>query len=478
MPLRTPNEDLFEHTRMTFGEHLEELRKALFRALVGAAVGAFFGFMFADEVVLWLEGPLNKAINNFTVNQAEEQLKSRAHGVVPLEYRNLLQQRIMAPKRILVDPQQLSEALRNPSPAGQRPPLPPTRFNASSISPDQAQSIARKLVQAGTETVASDADPVAAVYRAIAPEDQALLRQWAEAPAADATLPTSLVEMLHRLANQASLHTEPVFAERIRSKKADAQFSASEAKALEELNAAIESGSGEQAAEFNRQLNQWLIWSALAPDLPRPDVAFAEIDIWESVAVSAQSLSATEAFMIWMKAGIIFGLVLASPWIFYQLWTFVAAGLYPAEQRYVYVYLPISLGLFFAGASLAFFFVFDPVLTFLFQFNARLGINPQPRIGDWLPFALMLPIGFGIAFQLPLVMLFLNLVGIFTVANYVEKWRVAVLVIFIISMILTPAEPISMILMAIPLTGLYFLGIFMCRWLRPNRNPYRQAYDP
>jgi sec-independent protein translocase protein TatC len=150
----------------------------------------------------------------------------------------------------------------------------------------------------------------------------------------------------------------------------------------------------------------------------------------------------------------------------------VAAGLYPHEKRYVHVFLPFSVGLFLAGAATAFFFVFEPVLRFLFMFNDWLDIDPRPRITEWLGFVLILPIGFGISFQLPLVMLFLQRIGVFTVESYLSKWRVAILVIFVLAMFLTPADPTSMLLMAVPLTALYFGGVALCRYLPKISSPY------
>ena len=75
-------------------------------------------------------------------------------------------------------------------------------------------------------------------------------------------------------------------------------------------------------------------------------------------------------------------------------------------------------------------------------------------------------------------MLFLHRIGIFTIEAYLEKWRVAILVIFVISMMLTPADPYSMMLMAMPLTGLYFLGLGLCKWMPRGRNPFDEAYEP
>lgn len=181
-------------------------------------------------------------------------------------------------------------------------------------------------------------------------------------------------------------------------------------------------------------------------------------------------LSVQEPFSVYIKAAFVVGAVIASPFVFYYLWNFVAVGLYPHEKSYVHTFLPISLGLFLAGVALAFFVVFRFVLSFLFQFYEWMGIDPDPRITDWLSFVLILPIGFGISFQLPLVMLFLERIGVFSVASYMGQWRMAVLVIFVIAMVLTPSDPYSMLLMAVPLTVLYFGGVLMCK-LMPRRNP-------
>ncbi|MBX7168879.1 MAG: twin-arginine translocase subunit TatC [Pirellulales bacterium] len=178
------------------------------------------------------------------------------------------------------------------------------------------------------------------------------------------------------------------------------------------------------------------------------------------------TLNAQEGFMIYIKASLVTGVVLASPWILLQLWIFVAAGLYPHERSYVYVFLPFSLLLFLMGASLAFFFVFDPVLDFLFAFNRWLGLGTDMRISEWLSFVLLMPLGFGVSFQLPLVMLFLERIGVFTAEMYASQWRISVLVICVLAMVLTPSgDPYSMLLMAVPLVGLYFGGIALCRYM-------------
>lgn len=174
------------------------------------------------------------------------------------------------------------------------------------------------------------------------------------------------------------------------------------------------------------------------------------------------TLNVQEAFMTYMKVSFVAGLVLASPWVFFQVWQFVAAGLYSHERKYVYAYLPMSLGFFLSGGAFCFFLVFPFVLDFLLSFNEWLGVNPQIRLSEWISFALMLPVMFGLSFQLPLVMVFLERISVFDQAAYRERRRMAILVIAFLSMMLTPADPTSMLLMMFPLVFLYELGIVMC----------------
>jgi sec-independent protein translocase protein TatC len=217
--------------------------------------------------------------------------------------------------------------------------------------------------------------------------------------------------------------------------------------------------------------------SASEPGPPTADLV--KTRVWSRTDANIQTLNAQEGFLIWFKVAVLTGAVLAGPWIFWQIWMFVAAGLYPHEKHYVYLFLPFSIALFAIGVATAFLFVFEPVLDFLFSFNAALDIDPTPRISEWLGFVMLMPLGFGVSFQLPLVMLFLNRIGIFSVEAYLSKWRISVLAIFVLAMILTPsADPISMLLMALPLTLLYFGGIALCQWLPKRRNPYGEGYDP
>ncbi|HLN32449.1 MAG TPA: twin-arginine translocase subunit TatC [Gemmataceae bacterium] len=185
-----------------------------------------------------------------------------------------------------------------------------------------------------------------------------------------------------------------------------------------------------------------------------------------------QTLTVTEAFVVYFKVSMYCGVVLASPWIFYQIWMFVAAGLYPNERRYVNVYLPFSLGLFLIGVLMCEFVVLPKAIEYLLSFNEWMGLEPNLRLSDWLSFAIATPLMFGVAFQTPLVMLFLNRLGILDVAAYVKHRRIALFGLACVAVILSASpDAISYLSLVIPMWCLYEFGILLCRFMpKPARD--------
>ncbi len=174
------------------------------------------------------------------------------------------------------------------------------------------------------------------------------------------------------------------------------------------------------------------------------------------------TLGPMEAFTNYFMVCVVTGLVLSSPWVFYQLWAFVAAGLYRHERQYMYKFLPFAITLFLGGVALCFFAVLPVTLDFLLQFNVWLNIEPTMRITEWIRFATILPLVFGICFQTPLVMLMLERVGIFTADDFRSKRRIAILVMFVAAAIITPTQdPFSLALLAVPMVLLYELGLIL-----------------
>lgn len=182
------------------------------------------------------------------------------------------------------------------------------------------------------------------------------------------------------------------------------------------------------------------------------------------IALRLKSFELTESFMVYFKASLLVGAVISSPAVFWHLWSFLAAGLYPHERRGFYVFLPISLSLFIAGVCLAFFVTLRLVVSMLMATSDSLDVEFEPRLRDSMSFVLMVPLAFGIAFQLPVVMLALNRFGIVAIETYTQNWRVALLGVALASMVLTPTpDATNMLAMFLPLTMLYFAGIFLCR---------------
>ena len=104
------------------------------------------------------------------------------------------------------------------------------------------------------------------------------------------------------------------------------------------------------------------------------------------------TLNVQEAFVTYMKVSFVAGLIAASPWVLYQLWLFIAAGLYPHERKYIYTYLPMSIVLFLGGVMFCFYAVLPTVLDFLLGYNARIELTAQIRISEWISFAIMLAV--------------------------------------------------------------------------------------
>jgi sec-independent protein translocase protein TatC len=185
------------------------------------------------------------------------------------------------------------------------------------------------------------------------------------------------------------------------------------------------------------------------------------------------ALSVTEVFMVYLKVAMYTGIVIASPWIFYQMWMFVAAGLYPHERRYVHQYIPMSLGLFLLGVALCWFIVLPYGIDYLLSWNEYMGVEPELRLNDWLGFAIMMPVIFGAAFQTPLVMFFLERIGIVDVTFYTKHRRIALFVLLLAAGLLSVAPDLgSMLMLGMPMVALYEIGILMCKYM-----PRRQIDD-
>ena len=169
-----------------------------------------------------------------------------------------------------------------------------------------------------------------------------------------------------------------------------------------------------------------------------------------------------EAFFTYMKVAFIAAVILVSPFVLYQIWAFVAPGLYQKEKRYV---IPFVLGgsLFFAMGVLFAYFVAIPIgFKFLLGYATDF-IKPMPSMREYLTFSIKFLLAFGLVFEFPVVLVLLARIGVVDAKMLARQRKYAILLIFIFAAIITPPDFISQVLMALPLIGLYELSILLCK---------------
>ncbi len=166
------------------------------------------------------------------------------------------------------------------------------------------------------------------------------------------------------------------------------------------------------------------------------------------------------AFFVYLKVSLVLSFFATSPYSFYQIWAFVAPGLYKEEKRMLIPLSFFSAFFFISGATFCYYLVFPIAFQFFMGF-ATDAIVPMISIEEYLSFVLKLLIAFGLVFEMPLFSFFLARLGLLT-AQRMRKWRkYAVLVIFILAAILTPPDIFSQLLMALPMLVLYEVSVFI-----------------
>ena len=177
-----------------------------------------------------------------------------------------------------------------------------------------------------------------------------------------------------------------------------------------------------------------------------------------------------EGIMAYLKISIACGLLLASPIVLYQIWAFIFPALTQKEKKFALPLFLVIVAFFVVGVIFAYLIVTPTVL----HFSANLFPNMANRwdIEKYVNFITRLLLGFGIAFELPIVMAFLSWIGVVNSRGFREKQSYAVVGIFVMSALLTPADPLSMFLMAVPLIVLYQLGIFFAFLLERESESY------
>lgn len=186
------------------------------------------------------------------------------------------------------------------------------------------------------------------------------------------------------------------------------------------------------------------------------------------------TLSPSEPFMTVIKVSVYAGFLLALPILLWEFWSYIMPALYEREKKMVLPYVALTAGLFLGGVLFGYFLVLPVGLRFLVGYGGDIFLQ-QLRAGEYVSFVSLFLLAFGATFELPIVMLLLGGLGIINSRLLRKQRRVAVVVIAVVSMVLTPSQdPVSMLLMMAPLLFLYEFSIVLTR-LQERRRARREA---
>ncbi|KAA6461265.1 twin-arginine translocase subunit TatC [Acidobacteria bacterium AB60] len=182
-----------------------------------------------------------------------------------------------------------------------------------------------------------------------------------------------------------------------------------------------------------------------------------------------------DSLNLYLQVSLIGGAILASPFILYQVWLFIAPGLYQNEKRFVVPFMAATVGLFLTGASFGYFFVLPGALKILILgFGKR--FNPIITIEEYTGFFLSIILGLGISFEMPILIFFLALFGIVSPRFLWKNIRYAILAVFLVAAVICPSpDPWAMCMYAVPMLSLYLIGIGVAWWVHPSRRRAKEA---
>ncbi len=193
-----------------------------------------------------------------------------------------------------------------------------------------------------------------------------------------------------------------------------------------------------------------------------------------NVGLSMTMTHPTDALELIIKTCIVFGAIGASPFILYQVWLFISPGLYSHEKRYVWPFMGSTVALFLGGAWFGYRWVLpDAIKVLVLGFGKN--FTHMITIDDYTGFFLAVILGLGICFELPILMFFLALFGITDAKFFLNQWRYAILVIFLISAVICPLpDPVGMALFASPMLALYLVGVIVSYYVHPDHRKRKE----
>jgi len=183
----------------------------------------------------------------------------------------------------------------------------------------------------------------------------------------------------------------------------------------------------------------------------------------------------TGSFFVPMKVTMLAAFLIALPVVMYQLWAFIAPGLYLHERKLILPLVVSSYVLFIVGMSFAYFLVFPTVFRFMAHYNAPLGAEMSTDIDNYLSFAMTTFLAFGITFEVPVVVVVLVRMGMVSLAKLKEIRPYVIVGAFVVAAVVTPPDVLSQLLLAAPMVLLYELGLLVARFYVPKPSEDEQA---
>jgi len=185
-----------------------------------------------------------------------------------------------------------------------------------------------------------------------------------------------------------------------------------------------------------------------------------------------------EAFFTKIKVSLVAGLFIASPAVFYEIWRFIAPGLYQSERRMAFPFIVFATIFFASGGYFCWAVVFKVGYAFFLEQYSSIGVQPTIRISEYLAFSAKLMLAFAITFEMPIFAFFLTRLGLIDHKMMIKQFRYAILIIFVISAALTPPDMVSQFLLAIPLLALYVVSVGVSYVFRGKAEPATVAENP
>ncbi|HJF33270.1 MAG TPA: twin-arginine translocase subunit TatC [Sporosarcina psychrophila] len=195
----------------------------------------------------------------------------------------------------------------------------------------------------------------------------------------------------------------------------------------------------------------------------KPLIQFLQND-GEANNIALNAFNVLDPIMIYVKVIIFIAIIVISPVLMYQLWSFVSPGLHETERRATLNYIPFTFLLFVGGIAFSYFVLLPYVMQFMMNLSTELDITQTIGINEYFTFLFQLLIPFGIVFQLPVVLLFLTRLGILNPKTLVKIRKYAYFVLFVIAAFITPPDLLSHMFVTVPLFALYEISIFISRF--------------